>query len=146
MHRILRPGAEIEPPASTGAVGCAYHARTMPPGLLRFDTLTARLRAIAFVEGLSYLLLLLVAMPLKYLADLPLAVRIVGSAHGFLFIWLAWLTWSVMRRRGKSLGFGVRVGVAALIPFGTFFLDRELYEEDQALRRERGAARPEPLT
>lgn len=118
----------------------------MPPGLLRFDTLTARLRAIAFVEGLSYLLLLLVAMPLKYLADMPLAVRIVGSVHGFLFIWLALLTLGVMRRRRKSMGFGARVGIAALIPFGTFFLDRELYEEDEALRREAGAARTEALT
>lgn len=105
-----------------------------PPGLLRFDTLTARLRAVAFVEGVSYVLLLFVAMPLKYLGDLPLAVRITGSAHGFLFIWLAVLTWSVMRARGKSYGFGARVGIAALIPFGTFFLDRELHEEDQAAR------------
>lgn len=112
----------------------------LPPGLLRFDTSTARLRCIAFVEGLSYLLLLFVAMPLKYLADLPLAVRIVGSLHGALFLWLAWLTWRVMRERGRPVSFGARVAVAALIPFGTFYLDRELGAEDEALRAGRSAA------
>ncbi len=104
--------------------------------ILRFDTPTARLRAVAFVEGISYLLLLFVAMPLKYLADQPLAVRITGSVHGFLFVWLALATWICMRGRGKSLGWGTRIGVASLIPFGTFFLDRELGEEDEAARAE----------
>ncbi|MSP17466.1 MAG: DUF3817 domain-containing protein, partial [Myxococcales bacterium] len=41
-----------------------------------------RLRVVAFAEGCSFLLLLGVAMPLKYLAGLPLAVRLVGSLHG----------------------------------------------------------------
>ena len=108
-----------------------------PPGLLRFDTLTARLRLIAFVEGLSYLLLLFVAMPLKYLADLPLAVRVVGSLHGFLFVWLAWLSLRVLIERGKSLLWGARIALLALVPFGTFFLDRDLHQEDEALRAAR---------
>jgi integral membrane protein len=45
-----------------------------------------QLRLIAFLEGLSFVLLLFVAMPLKYLAELPMAVRIVGSVHGLLFL------------------------------------------------------------
>lgn len=45
-----------------------------------------RLRIIAFLEGLSFLVLLFIAMPLKYLADMPLAVRIAGSVHGGLFL------------------------------------------------------------
>jgi integral membrane protein len=45
-----------------------------------------RLRAVALLEGVSYLLLLFVAMPLKYFWEMPLAVRIVGSLHGMLFI------------------------------------------------------------
>lgn len=111
----------------------------LPPGLLRFDTATARLRAVAFFEGLSYVLLLFVAMPLKYLADQPLAVRLVGSLHGFLFVALAWCTWEVLRARGKPLAWGARVGVASIVPFGTFFLDGELRSEDDALRAERSA-------
>ncbi|MCH5690241.1 DUF3817 domain-containing protein [Niabella sp. W65] len=41
---------------------------------------------IAFLEGISYLLLLLVAMPLKYLADIPEGVKYIGWAHGVLFV------------------------------------------------------------
>jgi integral membrane protein len=104
-------------------------------GLLRFDTPTARLRAVAFLEGSSFLLLLFVAMPLKYVADLPLAVRIVGIAHGVLFIGLALQALAAVRARGKSLGWGARLGVAALLPFGTYFCDRGLAADDEAFRR-----------
>jgi len=84
------------------------------------------LRRIAFLEGWSYLLLLFVAMPLKYLFDQPLAVRLVGAAHGGLFIAMfaallaCWISrrWSVPRV--------TLVGVASLVPFGTFWADRHL--------------------
>ncbi|MEK7394290.1 MAG: DUF3817 domain-containing protein [Fibrobacterota bacterium] len=84
------------------------------------------LRRIAFLEGWSYLLLLFVAMPLKYVFDLPLAVRLVGAAHGGLFIAMfaallaCWISrrWSVPRV--------TLVGVASLVPFGTFWADRHL--------------------
>jgi integral membrane protein len=101
---------------------------------LRFDTPTARLRSVAFLEGLSYVVLLFVAMPLKYLAEQPQAVRITGSLHGFLFIWLAWATLLEMKGRGKPFSWGVRIGIASLIPFGTFFLDRTLGEDDERYR------------
>lgn len=111
-------------------------ARVIPSGVLRFDRTTARLRAVTFLEGISYVLLLFVAMPLKYWAGYPLAVRVTGLAHGVLFVSLAWLTWSTMRKRRKPLSFGVRIGVAALIPFATFFLDGELAREDEVARLE----------
>src|SRR5262245_4567541 len=98
--------------------------------VLRFDTPTARLRAVAFLEGVSYLLLLFVAMPLKYFADQPVAVRIAGSLHGALFLTLAALTLRAMTKRGKTLGWGARIGVASVVPFGTFALDRRLRDED----------------
>ena len=105
--------------------------------VLRFDTPPARLRATTFLEGCSFLLLLGVAMPLKYLADMPLAVRIVGAVHGALFVALAVLALRAVRTRGKSLAWGARLGFAALIPFATFALDRELREDDEAWRRPR---------
>ncbi len=43
-------------------------------------------RKIAFAEGVSFLVLLLIAMPLKYMADLPITVTIVGGLHGILFV------------------------------------------------------------
>lgn len=103
--------------------------------LLRFDTLTARLRAVAFLEGTSYVLLLFVAMPLKYLADMPLAVRVVGTVHGALFVWLMWLLLAGLRRLSRPLGWAVRIGIASLIPLGTYFLDGQLRAEDEAFRR-----------
>lgn len=104
--------------------------------LFRTDTPTARLRLTAFLEGLSYVLLLFVAMPLKYAAGQPLAVRVVGSLHGALFVLLGWLVWRGMTERSKGMRWGLRIGIASLVPFGTFFLDRELREEDEAWRAE----------
>lgn len=106
----------------------------IPRVVLRFDTPPARLRAVAFLEGLSYLLLLFVAMPLKYFADQPVAVRIVGSLHGALFVALAVLTLHAMRTQAKRFSWGVRIGIAALIPFGTFALDRDLRGADEKYR------------
>lgn len=103
--------------------------------ILRFDTPPARLRATAFLEGCSFLVLLGVAMPLKYFAGMPLAVTIVGAAHGVLFLALAALTLQAMREREKSFAWGVRIGVASLIPFATFALDRDLCEDDAEWRR-----------
>ena len=102
---------------------------------LRFDTPPARLRAVVFLEGISYLVLLLVAMPLKYLAGMPLAVRVVGLLHGLLFIALVVLTLRAMRTRSKPFGWGLRIAIASIVPFGTFFLDRDLGADDAAYRR-----------
>lgn len=106
---------------------------------MRFDTPTARLRAIAFTEGVSYLVLLFVAMPLKYLAGEPLVVRITGSVHGFLFVWLMLAILTGILQRGRTLGWGVRLGVLSLIPFGTFFADGDLRREDEAWRVANGS-------
>jgi len=88
-----------------------------------------RFRAIAFVEGVSYLVLLGVAMPLKYFAGLPEAVMAVGWAHGVLFVLylvaLAEVSFSRRWRLVRILG----AFVASLIPFGTFVLDAQLRRE-----------------
>lgn len=86
------------------------------------------LRTAGIWEGISYLLLLGVAMPLKYLADLPQAVRVVGSIHGILFILFMYTIIHAMRN-GLSFKKGVIAFVASLIPFGTFFLDRLIFEK-----------------
>jgi integral membrane protein len=85
-----------------------------------------RLRLVGWLEGGSFLLLLFVAMPLKYLAGRPEAVFAVGMAHGALFLgYLAALlhaTLSVPLSWGWAAG-----GVAAgLLPFGPFVFDARL--------------------
>lgn len=93
-----------------------------------------RLRVVAFVEGCSYLLLLGVAMPLKYFAGLPLAVKIVGSIHGGLFIlFCAALLQAMLAARWSMLRASV-VFASSLVPCGTFVIDGRLRREDDALR------------
>ncbi|MDB5264148.1 MAG: rane protein [Adhaeribacter sp.] len=88
-----------------------------------------RFRLIAVLEGISYLVLLLIAMPLKYLADMPLMVKYVGWAHGVLFVlyglallqvWMVY-RWSFLRV--------VWAFILSFIPLGTFWLDRQLRRE-----------------
>lgn len=110
-------------------------------GIFRFDTPTATLRAVAFLEGLSYVVLLFVAMPLKYFAGMPMAVRIVGMGHGLLFISLAWITWRAVKTRGKPMRWARRIAIASLLPFGTFVLDSSLRADDDEYRR-RSTSRP----
>ena len=93
---------------------------------------TSLLRKIAWLEGLSFLLLLGAAMPLKYAAGQPTPVKVVGWIHGALFVVLCIVLLIVMRRRRWPLSRGALVFVAALIPFGPFLFDRriERYESE----------------
>jgi integral membrane protein len=91
------------------------------------------LRAVSLTEGVSYLLLLLVAMPLKYLWDQPLAVKYTGWAHGVLFMALGALVLLAMWRAALPFKLAVIVGIAALLPAGPFFADRLLKRHQQSL-------------
>lgn len=91
-------------------------------------SLLKSLRIIGIAEGISFLVLLGIAMPLKYLADMPMAVKVTGWVHGALFILFLGLAWRVMDKYRQSflwLGTGF---VASLLPFGTFLWDRKLKE------------------
>jgi integral membrane protein len=96
-------------------------------------TLLRRFRLIAWLEGVSFLLLLGIAMPLKYLAGLPLAVRVVGMAHGVLFVAYVVFVVLFLVRRHWSLARAAEAFGLSLVPFGTFVLDRSLKEELAAL-------------
>jgi integral membrane protein len=97
-------------------------------------TPVGRLRAAGIIEGVSFLVLLGIAMPLKYFADLPEAVRIVGWVHGILFI--GFFIALILARDAMqwSLGWTGLVLVAALLPFGPFVIDGRLRKEDEACR------------
>ena len=84
-----------------------------------------RFKMVSYLEGLSFLLLLGVAMPLKYVYGMPIFVRVIGMAHGFLFIAYLILLQSLAIEKGwstktKALGF-----MAAVLPFGPFVFDRK---------------------
>src|SRR5688500_3405173 len=104
----------------------------MPADMPTADALLARFRSVAWIEGLSFLALLFVAMPLKYYAGLPLAVRIVGMAHGLLFIAYVVLV-ALLRARGTfSFRRAAWALLMSIVPFGTFVLERQLARDFSA--------------
>lgn len=84
------------------------------------------LRRLALIEGISFLVLLFLAMPLKYLAGYPPAVTWVGWIHGVLFTAFSLVLAFVFFSRKWPFGRGVLVFTAALVPFGPFLIDRRL--------------------
>lgn len=86
-------------------------------------------RWVAFFEGLSFVLLLFIAMPLKYWAGLPLAVRVVGMIHGLLFVaFLGALFRAALERDWPARRWGLAL-FSSLVPFGTFVFDRSIKRE-----------------
>lgn len=87
------------------------------------------LRWTGVVEGISYLLLVLIAMPLKYFWDSPMMVRYVGMAHGWLFLaYVALALYAAIEMRWSPLRW-LWITAASLIPIGTFITDRQLKRE-----------------
>ena len=78
------------------------------------------LRWAALFEGSSLLLLLFVAMPLKYFAEIPLAVKIIGPIHGVLFLTFLVLLFTHASKRELGLMNTMTGFCASFIPFGTF--------------------------
>lgn len=97
-----------------------------------------QLRIVGLVEGSSFLLLLGVAMPLKYLAGMPRAVQVVGMAHGVLFIiYLLAIAHAQLTARWP-LSRAAALLVASIVPFGTFLMDPCLKrDQHSAAERER---------
>ena len=88
-----------------------------------FSTLNT-FRLIAILEGLSYILLLGIATPIKYFLNDPQYVKLLGMPHGLLFILyvaMAFVFKKEFEWDNKSFGF---VLLASIIPFGTFYIDR----------------------
>lgn len=87
-------------------------------------------RKIAIAEGISYLLLLFIAMPLKYWANIPMAVKYTGWAHGLLFVLYAVCLIMVWQEKKWSFGKATLIFLASLLPFAPFVVDRRLKEEE----------------
>ena len=85
-----------------------------------------RLRLVGMVEGLSYLILIFVAMPMKYIWDDPTWVRHLGMAHGVLFVGFCLVLADGMRRETWSVRQALLPFVASLVPFGPFLIDGKL--------------------
>jgi integral membrane protein len=84
-------------------------------------------KILSYIEGASLLLLFFVAMPLKYLAGMPEAVRIVGTIHGVLFVMFVVSSLVIGRQFGWTIRHIVMSWVIASIPFGPWIFERKLF-------------------
>ena len=97
------------------------------PSIQLMKKTLALLRLIGLLEGISYLVLLGIAMPLKYYMDQPKMVQIVGMAHGVLFVLYVIVLlivhlqykWNILKTFGAF--------IASLVPFGTFYADKKWF-------------------
>ncbi len=87
--------------------------------------MTKSFKIIAFLEGISLLLLLFFAMPMKYIFDLPIYVRIVGMSHGLLFISYIILAMMIKIEESWSVKKMGIVCLASIVPFGTFYVEKK---------------------
>ncbi len=96
---------------------------------MKFNNILNQFRSIAILEGISYLSLA-ITMLLKYQADMPLPNKIVGYAHGLLFImYMVWLYMNYIDRKW-SLGKISLLFLASIIPFGTFWADKNILSKE----------------
>ena len=90
------------------------------------ESFIRQFRLIGTLEGLSFLLLLGIAMPLKYLAGIPEPVKLLGWAHGLLFVlyllYVASAKWKLQWSYTQML----LAAFASVVPFGPFVVDRKL--------------------
>lgn len=96
-----------------------------------FQNPVTRFRYTAYAEGISFLLLLGVAMPLKYLADMPEAVKYTGWAHGLLFVAYIFFLIEVKQLLNWSFGKFALGFIASLLPFGPFIADKKLLPDNK---------------
>lgn len=99
------------------------------------------LRVAGITEGISFFVLLLLAMPLKYFFHLPEMVTIVGWIHGVLFITYLGSVALAVRTMRYSFFKMAMAWAAALLPVGTFLLDREWRQRELELLQTKTAAR-----
>jgi integral membrane protein len=94
-----------------------------------------RFRMVGIAEGISFLVLLLIAMPLKYIFKIPEAVKFTGWAHGALFVTYIWLAFDLFGSLKKSFLWFLKAVGAAFLPLGTFIFDKELKKEAALLQQ-----------
>lgn len=99
---------------------------------MNLSSTIGRLRLTGIIEGISFIVLLAIAMPLKYLAGRPEMVSIVGMAHGILFVLYIFLTFLAKLQYPWSWKKVLLLWVASIVPFGTFYADYKILRPEEA--------------
>ncbi|SCG44207.1 DUF3817 domain-containing protein [Micromonospora halophytica] len=101
-----------------------------------------RYRVIAWIVGVALVVLVLIGMPLKYAADEPIVVEVVGTAHGWLYMLYLAATFDLGRRVNWPLKRMLLVMLAGTVPFVSFVAERKVTRE---LAARLGEQIPEPV-
>ncbi|MGE6377783.1 DUF3817 domain-containing protein [Peribacillus muralis] len=94
-----------------------------------FTTAFGWFRFITIVEGISYVLLLAIGMPIKYILNIGEATLILGSIHGFLFVVFGLLLLYVSIRSKWSFIKMALIFIVSFVPFGNFVIDQKLLKQ-----------------
>ncbi|MEE9384076.1 MAG: DUF3817 domain-containing protein [Nannocystaceae bacterium] len=94
------------------------------------NTPIGRVRVAGLAEGVSFVALVGIGMPLKYFQGMPMAVKVMGMVHGLLFLIFCATLLATKLETGWPLRRAALVFLAALLPFGPFLIDRSLKRED----------------
>lgn len=86
----------------------------------------SRFRLVSFIEGLSYLILVFIAMPIKYFGENPYPVKVVGMSHGVLFILFMLVLFLAKNRYKWHTGLTFQLFVYSLLPFGFLVIEKAL--------------------
>lgn len=92
-----------------------------------FNSPKIRLRVVSIAEGISYLILLFIAVPLKRLGGHPEAVQLIGPIHGLLFIYYVFTVIQAKTEYGWPFGKTMLAMLASVIPGGTFYADYKVF-------------------
>jgi integral membrane protein len=93
------------------------------------NTTFSRFRLISFIEGISFLILVFIAMPLKYLAGIPLAVKIAGMTHGILFILFVIALVMAYKKYSWNNSLTFKLFVYSVIPFGFILIEKTIMKD-----------------
>ena len=85
-------------------------------------------RIISYLEGISYILLLFIAVPIKYYADDPSLVKLLGMPHGLLFVAYVILSFVSSKEYRWNSKKTLVVLISSVIPFGTFYVDYKYFK------------------
>ena len=88
------------------------------------------LRVISYLEGISYILLLFIAVPIKYYANDPTLVKLLGMPHGLLFVAFVILSLVNSKKYNWSFIKTIVVLISSIIPFGTFYVDYKYFKNN----------------
>lgn len=95
-----------------------------------FTTNIGRFRALAFLEGVSLIVLVFIGVPIKYICNNPALVKSIGPVHGLLFMFYVAYTFIIAaQNEWKFSQTTWKVLLASFIPFGTFYIDQTILKK-----------------